>query len=429
MSIKIHHGPNGSFKTSGAIQDDAIPALKDGRVIITNIRGFTLDSAYAVFPELPDTIDIINLSLESISDLEKMRNWFMWAPKGAFIIFDETQLVFPKSWREADLKKFDFPGGPEAAAEADRPMGWLDAWTRHRHFQWDIVLTTPNISYIRDDIRMTCEMAYRHSNLAVIGIPGRYKESQHDAQLNRAPAEGTVIEYKKIKKETFQLYQSTATGSHHDTKAGKSLLRSPKLLFLLVCISGLVFFSFSMGPISFMADSKPASAAEQPVQGTAAAAPAPAMVREASPAAAGVLSAISGGGGASAPVAAVEHPFAGFAFAINGYMQFDDSGDYLYSFELADPQGALLTLTSAQLRSSGYRITPVSNCVARVYYLSHVETVTCRGTLPASRAVVAPAGMDRQGMKSGAASGLHLVDQSSQSGIVQVGGGKPGHLW
>ncbi|HEP9310628.1 TPA: hypothetical protein VDV39_005850, partial [Pseudomonas aeruginosa] len=27
MSIKIHHGPNGSYKTSGAIQDDAVPAL------------------------------------------------------------------------------------------------------------------------------------------------------------------------------------------------------------------------------------------------------------------------------------------------------------------------------------------------------------------------------------------------------------------
>ncbi|MFU4985178.1 zonular occludens toxin domain-containing protein, partial [Pseudomonas aeruginosa] len=117
-----------------------------------------------------------------------------WAPRGAFLIFDETQLLFPKSWREKDLERFDYPGGPEAAHAADRPMGWLDAWTRHRHFNWDIVLTTPNISYIRDDIRMTCEMAYKHSNLAVIGIPGRYKEAQHDAQLNRPPADGTIIE-------------------------------------------------------------------------------------------------------------------------------------------------------------------------------------------------------------------------------------------
>ncbi|EOD5601673.1 zonular occludens toxin domain-containing protein, partial [Pseudomonas aeruginosa] len=97
MSIKIHHGPNGSYKTSGAIQDDAVPALKDGRVIITNVRGFTLERAYQVFPDLPNTAEIINLDLESLEDLEKMRTWFQWAPRGAFLIFDETQLLFPKS--------------------------------------------------------------------------------------------------------------------------------------------------------------------------------------------------------------------------------------------------------------------------------------------------------------------------------------------
>ncbi|WNQ02425.1 zonular occludens toxin domain-containing protein, partial [Pseudomonas aeruginosa] len=25
----------------------------------------------------------------------KMRTWFQWAPRGAFLIFDETQLLFP----------------------------------------------------------------------------------------------------------------------------------------------------------------------------------------------------------------------------------------------------------------------------------------------------------------------------------------------
>lgn len=149
MSIKIHHGPNGSYKTSGAIQDDAVPALKEGRLIITNVRGFTLERVLQVMPELPSSVDIINLDLESLDDMERMRTWFQWAPRGAFIIFDETQLVFPKAWRERDLERFDFPGGPEAAAKADRPMNWLDGWTRHRHWNWDIVLTTPNIAYKR----------------------------------------------------------------------------------------------------------------------------------------------------------------------------------------------------------------------------------------------------------------------------------------
>ncbi|HHE5722686.1 zonular occludens toxin domain-containing protein, partial [Pseudomonas aeruginosa] len=55
MAIKIHHGPNGSYKTSGAIQDDLIPAIKKGRVIITNVRGLTRERIFQVMPETPSS--------------------------------------------------------------------------------------------------------------------------------------------------------------------------------------------------------------------------------------------------------------------------------------------------------------------------------------------------------------------------------------
>ncbi|MCY1276876.1 Zonular occludens toxin (Zot) [compost metagenome] len=382
MSIKIHHGPNGSYKTSGAIQDDAVPALKEGRVIITNVRGFTLERAYAVFPELPASAEIINLDLESLADLERMRTWFQWAPRGAFLIFDETQLLFPKSWRERDLERFDFPGGPEAAHAADRPMGWLDAWTRHRHFNWDIVLTTPNIAYIRDDIRMTSEMAYKHSNLAVIGIPGRYKEAQHDAQVNRPPADGTVIEYKRIRKQTFALYQSTATGKTQDTKAGKSFLRSPKLVFLLVFIAACIGFAFWMGPISFVAsppDAEPVAVAAA----TVPAAPAPAAVAaQAHPGTRGLLPALSlPDRPAAPPVDLSAHPFADRTINVVGRVQSATRGE-LYLFALVDSAGRRLALNSWQLVKSGYSVKPRGECVAELFYGEWHQLVTCVGVQP-----------------------------------------------
>ncbi|MCE4073623.1 MULTISPECIES: zonular occludens toxin domain-containing protein [Pseudomonas] len=386
MSIKIHHGPNGSYKTSGAIQDDAVPALKDGRVIITNVRGFTLERAYTVFPDLPNTAQIINLDLESLADLEKMRTWFQWAPRGAFLIFDETQLLFPKSWREKDLEKFDYPGGPEAAHEADRPMGWLDAWTRHRHFNWDIVLTTPNISYIRDDIRMTCEMAYKHSNLAVIGIPGRYKEAQHDAQLNRPPADGTIVEYKRIKKQTFRLYQSTATGKTQDTKAGKSLFRSPKLVLLLALLAGTIGFVSYMGPLKVVgggAQPKPDPAhPEQAIaphpQGAAVPAQAPAAANRALPA-----GAVFGQPGVPAlPLA--EHPFAGRQIAVAARVKGLVKGMQreMYMFVITDAEGRRLMLNSWQMGESGYGVKARSECVAELTYGDYHETIVCAGSFP-----------------------------------------------
>lgn len=383
MSIKIHHGPNGSYKTSGAIQDDAVPALLEGRLIITNVRGFTLERVLQVMPEIPSSVDIINLDLESLDDMERMRTWFQWAPRGAFIIFDETQLVFPKAWRERDLERFDFPGGPEAAAAADRPMSWLDGWTRHRHWNWDIVLTTPNIAYIRDDIRMTCEMAYKHSNLAVIGISGRYKEAQHDAQINRPPMEGTVIEYKRIKPRTFQLYQSTATGVTQDTKAGKSLLRSPKLLFLLVFIAVLTVAALSLGRVDFgpavasktepVPDRAPAAAPAETDPGSSTlrdVADNPLRLRNVAEQQAAV------------PAAELNHPYAPRTFALRIVLdgQFNGERKQLGVLDVLDADGQVFRQTFADLQKLGYQVRARSSCLVDLSHPMGLRTqVICAG--------------------------------------------------
>ncbi|WP_314409628.1 zonular occludens toxin domain-containing protein [Pseudomonas kuykendallii] len=385
MAIKIHHGPNGSYKTSGAIQDDAVPALKAGRYIITNVRGFTLERVLQVMPDIPASTDIINLSLESLDDMEKMRTWFQWAPRGAFIIFDETQLVFPKAWREKDLDRFDFPGGPEEAQKADRPMSWLDGWTRHRHWNWDIVLTTPNISYIRDDIRMTCEMAYRHSNLAVIGIKGRYKESQHDAQQNRAPADGTIIEYKRIKPDTFKLYQSTATGATQDTTAGKSLFKSPKLLLLLALMAGLPVLLLSFGSLSLFGGGahKPTAPAPAAPASTGAAHPGQAAGLPAGPPA--VLRPGSVGGGPPVPPdPQLNHPFAGRTFYVLGAGEGTRNGKFFRRvlLSIVDDEGRIFQQSSDDLAGIGYTLVYKGPCFVELTYRKWKGTATCRGSTP-----------------------------------------------
>jgi zona occludens toxin len=382
MSIKIHHGPNGSYKTSGAIQDDAVPALKEGRLIITNVRGFTLERVLQVMPDLPSSVDIINLDLESLDDMERMRTWFQWAPRGAFIIFDETQLVFPKAWRERDLERFDFPGGPEEAAKADRPMSWLDGWTRHRHWNWDIVLTTPNIAYIRDDIRMTCEMAYKHSNLAVIGISGRYKEAQHDAQVNRPPMEGTVIEYKRIKPDTFRLYQSTATGVTQDTKAGKSLLRSPKLLALLAFMALLVVALLSLGGVDFgpagvAPDGDPPAAASPALGGAPPAVSAPASAALRIPVMGDQQNALS--------AVELNHPLAPRTFVLQGVIQATRDGKpvVLGSVAVVDADGSTFSQRFEDLRQLGYGVYLRNGCYVEIRHpMGFTGAAICPGGKP-----------------------------------------------
>lgn len=376
MSIKIHHGPNGSFKTSGALQDDAVRAIKAGRIVITNIRGFTLARVMDVIPDVPDTVDIINLSLESSDDLERMRSWWHWAPRGAFVIFDETQLVFPKMWKEKDLDHYLFPGGSEAAKAADRPISWLDAWTRHRHWNWDVVLTTPNIRYIRDDIRLTCEKAYLHANLGVIGIKGRYKEAMHDAQENKPPADGkTIVELKKIKPETFKLYESTATGTVTDTTAGKNVFLSPKILLLMVFIAGIIFFVSRNGtPAVFNGGKHNTTVPSAVVSG-----PKNSPQDNSSPVRLGAGS--LGTGTLFNGASKLDHPLKGSKLVLIASVR-PQSIDLHKSFSLFTitfPDGNQTSFSSRQLNELGYFVRVRTTCVVEILYKGTTDLVFCSG--------------------------------------------------
>ncbi|MEH6493388.1 zonular occludens toxin domain-containing protein [Halopseudomonas sp.] len=376
MAIKIHHGPNGSYKTSGAIQDDLIPALMAGRHIITNIRGLTRERVFQVFPDLPSSVEVENLDLEDLDDLEKMRTFPQWAPRGAFIIFDETQLIFLKSWRETDLRKFDFPGGSKAAKEADRPINWLDGWTRHRHWNWDIILTTPNIGYIRDDIRLTAEKAYLHSNLAVIGIKGRYKESQHAATDNKPPMKGSLVSVKKINKRTFKLYDSTATGTVSDTIAGKSLFRDPKVL-LLLALPAIVFGNFLLGDgFSFSQRSTDTAADQRSMADRSSAAGDGGSLHSRPP-----------GGPSTVPVsrqqnyqsAGLEHPFQGHTIAIKAALLGSKHGLRLYLFDVISQSGERFQVNSRQILQSGYTLSEAADCSVRLTFKQWSSYAVCTG--------------------------------------------------
>jgi len=376
MAIKIHHGPNGSYKTSGAIQDDLIPALKAGRHIITNIRGLTRERVFQVFPDLPSSVEIENLDLEDLDDLEKMRTFPQWAPRGAFIIFDETQLIFLKSWREADLRKFDYPGGSKAAKEADRPINWLDGWTRHRHWNWDIILTTPNIGYIREDIRLTAEKAYLHSNLAVIGINGRYKESQHAATENKPAVKGSLVSIKKINKGTFKLYESTATGTVSDTIAGKSLFRDPKVL-LFLALPAIVLGNFLLGDgFSFsQSEDDPASAVQPVADGS----PGASDDSELHPSPAGRPSTVPVSRQQNHQPADVGHPFQGHTIQIRASLVGQKDRIRLYLFNVVSPTGERFQINSQQIGQSGYRLSETADCSVRLTYGEWSVYAVCAG--------------------------------------------------
>lgn len=184
MSIKIHHGPPGSYKTSGAVMDDFIPAAKAGRVVITNVRGLSSRERVAeALDGVPDTFELIYLQTtecqDALENRRKLSTFWHWVPKGAFLLIDECNTIWPTHLREKDLEALDYADSYLNGGADDRPSSILTAFEMHRHFGWDLVLTTPHIDKVHKIIRQCAEAAYKHKNQALIGIKGRYLEAFH----------------------------------------------------------------------------------------------------------------------------------------------------------------------------------------------------------------------------------------------------------
>lgn len=392
MSIKVYWGSNGSFKTASAVQDDIIPELLKGRVVITNVRGCTLDKCIEQYPDIPDTADVIYIDMAKAGSLDKLQTWFRWAPQGALIVLDEVQLIHRQSWRDRDLEKFVLQvddGGVRRAATFDeaeqlgQPYDMLDAFTRHRHWNWDLVLTTPNIKYVRSDIRNTCEVAYRQANGALLGFSGRFKRAMHDADENK-PGVGALTQTLKIKQKSFACYDSTRTGKVQDTRAGTNIFKSPRLLLALACSAGGFIYAFASGGFDIITGTPHSENLALPQQAAADAEPkdgVPAHSVPGSTVAASVADSIPAqqAGDSAVESLITEDIFAGYDAALT-YFEGFQSGKVVYflvEFDHWGQDGHAFSMSSGELVRIGYRFKWLSECAVLLMTQNTSRLVTC----------------------------------------------------
>lgn len=232
MTTAIIHGDPGSYKTSTLISDYLVPAIKQGRHVVTNIRGVkTVDEISEIYRfELPDSAQITLIDFNE-AGFDRMARFFHWVPEGALILMDEGQRVYPTRLR--DFKSYDLLN-PQ---DEKRPRSVEDAFDSHRHMNWDIYISTPNINKIHKEIRAVAEFGYRHKNMATVFsfMKGRYKRVTHIAE-NSGAAIGHSISASlcKIDKRAFDVYQSTATGQTKDSSAAFSFFKQPKVILILL---------------------------------------------------------------------------------------------------------------------------------------------------------------------------------------------------
>lgn len=232
--IIIHHGSNGSYKTSGAIQYYLIDALKAGRYVYTNIRG--LKSVREIEKVLdfkfPESAKIENCGMDSAEDFDNAATFFHRVPNGAMMIMDEAQAIFHKSRKIAE---WNYKGTDPTR------FGTLEkAFEMQRHRNWDIVLTTPNISKLRPEIRQSAARAFLHISLhgKLPWMKNLYTEIEHDPETSGKSKSHAIGTPRRVKLDvkTFDLYESTSTGVAKSDQAATPILKDPRVRFLGVVV-------------------------------------------------------------------------------------------------------------------------------------------------------------------------------------------------
>lgn len=239
MACAIHHGGGvGTYKTFSVLQRHAIPQLESGRVVISTIRGFdSIRVIEAVLElEIPKESSIQFVDLETTDGIEKIRRWWEWVPKGAYVIIDEAQLIYPKAKR---IASYDYPArdgmtSDEAAKKDDKPNGFLQAFTMQRHYNWDLVIITPNVNMLVPEIRQVSQIAYEHKYLGGVApwLKHGWREIQHSPTETGKSSAHPPIRY-NADKRIYKVYKSTKTGNHSSGNAELSMFKNPKLIFFL----------------------------------------------------------------------------------------------------------------------------------------------------------------------------------------------------
>lgn len=286
MAVSIRHGHNGSYKTALTMQTHLIPALKEGRIVVTNIEGlYPLDELECVLGvTFPESARLFRISSQKTLGRELWCRFFHWCPLGSMIIIDEAQDIFTN-----DKKTFD-PGNynllpvseyrdklPEdiysAHIEALQtfkpkldssmtddlneqitdengqilyPPTFREAFNRHRKFDWDIVLVTPYIDNISKFIRGLCEMAYSHKSKDGLKLPyfkRRPRVLEHPPLESGLTAKkGDKVTWPKVHLDVFRAYKSTQTGKVKKSGEGTAPIPAWKITFVFFMFGSVAIY-------------------------------------------------------------------------------------------------------------------------------------------------------------------------------------------
>lgn len=218
MSVIAYTGLPGSGKSYGVVENVVLPALKAGRVVVTNV-------ALRV-PELEAAIPGADVRLFSLEEVRSNKQSLDdVAPPGCVLIIDEVQKLWPSGTR----------------ADKANP-GHLAFLTEHRHKvdaadqSMQIVLCTQDLANVATFVRSLVEFTYRSVKLSALGMNKRFRIDVYEGPASGANPPAKNVRRKMTgtyKPEVYKFYQShtqsEGTGGANESAVDKRMViwRSP----------------------------------------------------------------------------------------------------------------------------------------------------------------------------------------------------------
>lgn len=283
MACSIHWGPPGSYKTSSVVWFHLLKALREGRVVVTNVEGlYPLETLEDLLCEkFPDTAKLVRISSLKPKYRDLWRRWYHWMPIGAFVIMDEAQDIYPRAgWKESDLDyqpveyyssilpdwfiqyhrdvHTSFRPDMDDSTSDDTgdvqldvngliifPQTLNESYKRHRKYNWDVILCTPDINDIHKVIRGACEIAISYASKdSLFLFKRRPRLFEHAPTRKPTPTKNDVVYSHKVPVDVHLLYKSTQTGQITKSGLSSGPFSSAKGKFVLYVLLPLVFLCF-----------------------------------------------------------------------------------------------------------------------------------------------------------------------------------------
>lgn len=382
--INLLLGAPGGGKSYEAVAFHVIPALIDGRKVITNLP-LILD---AFPPEWRALLDIRRRTMKQRPVIDEVKAAFMFKRFGSATeqAFNPNPFAHVDDYgkeeydEETDLTRWTDPWRHPVTGEGPlyvidechkplprrgTPIAVEEWFAEHRHGRADVLLMTQSHGKMNAAIKELVQLCYRVRKAVHLGFQDRYIRKVLDGvggtEMNETTRHYDSSFFKYYKSHT----QSTTAGQEAQAKDIVPIWKH----WTFKCAA--VFLP--LGLIGMYMAGNPMSAKVPPKKEVVKAAPAPA-----------VTTTVVHTPGKPEPVAAPEkptfantsgHPLAGLGLHIAGYLESKTHSMYL--FTVSQNGQAVYTMNEQDLRKSGYSVRSMNDCIAEVSFEATKFYVNC----------------------------------------------------